>query len=80
MHVQMLPMMYQDRYMFETLAVRKNVVIGAACVYANSLDLWQRMNGCRLSPNMAGCEQLNNFKLEWVSAVLGIQLTTFPIG
>jgi hypothetical protein len=79
-HVQMLPMMYQDRYMFETLAVRKNVFIGAAAVYSSSLEFWQRMNACRLAPSMDACAQLNAFKVDWVSAVLGIQLTTFPIG
>ncbi len=79
-HVQTLPMMYQDRYMFETLAVRKNVFIGAAAVYESSVEFWQRMNACRFAPSTNGCAQLNTFKVDWVSAVLGIQLTTFPIG
>jgi hypothetical protein len=79
-HFRTMPYMVQDRYLFEILAVRKNVFIGSAAINAASPELIQRVTACRFSPNTSGCDDARALINEWVSAVLSIQLTTFPIG
>jgi S1-C subfamily serine protease len=79
-HVQTVPVMFQDRFVFEALAVRHNVFIGSAAMYSWSLDFAQRFNTCRMAPNSMGCQEAFTFISDWVRSVLAIQLTTFPIG
>jgi hypothetical protein len=78
-HAQM-PAMFQDRYLFEALAVRNNVFLGSAATYSMTPAFAQRMSMCRFSPNMGNCGDVVGFLVDWVRAALAIQLTTFPVG
>lgn len=80
LHVAYLPAQFQDKYMFETLALRNHVFIGSAASYVMSPETAQRMNFC-LATNWAGdCDAMRKLRTEWAQSVLAIQLTTFPIG
>ena len=79
-HIQTSPMMFQDKYLFETLAVRNNVFIGSAAMYAWTPQLAQLVAACRFSPGASNCNDARLLMNDWVQSVLAIQLTTFPVG
>lgn len=79
-HIQMFPTRYQDKYLFEALALRNNVFIGSAAMYSFSPALAQRVAACRLAPGASNCDDVRMILKDWVHAVLAIQLTTFPVG
>lgn len=79
-HIRLVPYPFQDRYGFETLAVRRNVFIGFAAIYSWSPQFQQQFKACLLSPAASYCNDARTFAADWVKAALGIQLTTFPIG
>jgi hypothetical protein len=79
-HVQNAPVMFQDKYVFETLAARKNAFIGSAAMYSVSLSRAQQIATCRFTPAANECDDVRSVFNEWVEAVLAIQLTTFPVG
>jgi hypothetical protein len=78
-HIKLFPM-YQDKYIFEVLAARKNVFIGAAALQSTTPQWNQKIAACNLSPNAPACEEARQYAADLVKAVLGIQLTTFPVG
>jgi Trypsin-like peptidase domain len=71
----------QDRYLFETVATRKHVVItetvlnNVATVQNNQLGI-----ACRLNPVAPNCSGINARSDDWVRSVIAVQLATFPIG
>jgi hypothetical protein len=80
MHVQPVPVMYQDKYLFETMAERNQVFIGSAAMYSVSPAVAQRLLPCRLTGYAGNCGDVRQVVFEWIQAVLAIQLTTFPVG
>ncbi len=73
---------YMDRYLFETIATRKHVIITESTL--NKVNTMQNNNAatvCRLNPMAApACPAINARTEAWVLSVLAVQLATFPIG
>jgi S1-C subfamily serine protease len=71
----------QDKYLFETIATRKDVVVtetvlnNVATLQNNQLAII-----CRTSPLTPTCTGINARTDDWVRAVLAVQLVTFPVG
>jgi hypothetical protein len=71
----------QDRYLFETLAVRGNTFLGSSAM--NTYDwtaIMQSFAPCYTYPNAPGCAEIVNLARAWAQAVLSVHLSTFPIG
>lgn len=79
-HVRMMPTVFQDKYIFEALAVKNNLFIGSAAMYESTPELAQRIAMCRIAPGGNGCAEARTLVMDWAKAVLAIQLTTFPVG
>lgn len=78
-HLKMFPM-YQDKYLFEVLAARNNLFIGSAALQ-NADPSWnQKVTACGAMPAAPACADVRQYAVDWVKAMLGIQLTTFPVG
>jgi len=75
-----LPSAFQDRYLFEALAVRNNVFMGSAAMYSLSPQLAQQFAACRVAASAGSCESIREFVADWVKSALAVQLSTFPIG
>ena len=78
-HVKLFPM-YQDKYLFEVMAARNNVFIGSAVLQATTLQWNQKVTACNATPNATSCEDVRQYAVDLVKAMLGVQLTTFPVG
>ena len=78
-HVKMFPM-YQDKYLFEVLALRNNVFIGSAALQATTPQWNQKVAACNVTPTAPSCEDVRQYAVDLVKAMLGVQLTTFPVG
>lgn len=78
-HIKTFPM-YQDKYIFEVLAVRNNVFIGSAAINATTPQWNQKIAACRNSPMAPDCADVRQFAVDWFKSMLAIQLTTFPVG
>jgi hypothetical protein len=78
-HVKLFPM-YQDKYLFEVLALRNNVFIGSAALQASTPQWNQKIAACNLTPNAPSCADARQYAVDLVRAMLGVQLTTFPVG
>ena len=60
---------------FETLISRGNTFIG---VRVRDLDYALPYQECSMQPYLNGCDQVNALRQLWVTAALGVQLSTFP--
>ncbi len=71
-----------DRYLFETIASRKRVIINESALNkVNTVQNNQAAIACRLNPMAAPiCPAINKRTETWVLSVLSVQLATFPIG
>jgi hypothetical protein len=71
-----------DRYLFETIASRKLVIINESALNkVNTAQNNQLAIACRLNPMAAPiCPAINKRTETWVLSVLSVQLATFPIG
>jgi Trypsin-like peptidase domain len=78
-HVKMFPM-FQDKYLFEVLAMRNNVFIGSAALQQTTLQWNQKIAVCNTAPNAPQCADVLQYAADLVKAMLGVQLTTFPVG
>jgi len=78
-HVKMFPM-YKDKYLFEVLAMRNNVFIGSALMGQSTPQWLQKITACNAAPTVPECADVRQYAVDFVSAMLGIQLTTFPVG
>ncbi len=78
-HVHPFPM-YQDKYLFEVLAVRNNVFIGSAAITETTPQWMQKIQACNMNPGMPACDEVRVYAVDWVKSMLAIQLTTFPVG
>ena len=78
-HVKLFPM-YQDKYLFEVMAARNNVFIGSAVLQTTTLQWNQKVAACNATPNVMSCEDVRQYAVDLVKAMLGVQLTTFPVG
>jgi hypothetical protein len=78
-HVKLFPT-YQDKYLFEVLALRNNVFIGSAALQSSTPQWNQKVAACNLNPTVPACEDVRQYAVDWVKAMLGVQLTTFPVG
>ena len=78
-HMKLFPM-YQDKYLFEVLAARNNLFIGSAALQQTTPQWNQKVMACTATPNAFACNDVRQYAVDWVKAMLGIQLTTFPVG
>jgi hypothetical protein len=78
-HMKLFPM-YQDKYLFEVFAARNTMFLGSAALYTTSPQWNQKITGCKLTPTAPACDDVRQFAVDWVKAMLAIQLTTFPVG
>lgn len=78
-HMKMFPM-YPDKGIFEVLAMRNNVFIGSAVILQSSPQMNQQISACNAMPNAPQCVGVVRYAVDVVTAMLGIQLTTFPVG
>lgn len=78
-HVKLFPM-YQDKYLFEVLAARNNLFIGSAALQQTTPQWNQKIVACKAMPASPQCGDVRQYAVDWVKALLGIQLTTFPVG
>jgi hypothetical protein len=78
-HIKTFPM-YQDKYLFEVQALRRNVFIGSAVLQTSSLQWNQKIAACNVTPNAMACGDARQYAVDLVKAMLGVQLTTFPVG
>lgn len=73
---------YMDRYLFETIATRKHVIITESTL--NKVNTQQNNTAaaiCRVNPMASpACPAINARTEAWVLSVLAVQLATFPIG
>jgi S1-C subfamily serine protease len=71
-----------DRYLFETIASRKRVIINESTLNkVNTAQNNQLAIACRLNPMVAPvCPAINKRTETWILSVLAVQLATFPIG
>jgi hypothetical protein len=71
-----------DRYLFETIASRKHVIINESTLNkVNTVQNNQLAIACRLNPMVAPiCPAINKRTETWILSVLAVQLATFPIG
>lgn len=73
--------MVQDAYLFETFAGRGDLLLGTSALNTGITPAQaQGWNLCRSNPAMQGCDAMRASAQAWVSAVLAVHLTTFPIG
>jgi hypothetical protein len=71
----------QDRYRFETLAVRGTTFIGSSALNtADWASLIQHFARCSLNPSAPECAAIMASARTWAQAVLAVALTTFPVG
>jgi len=71
----------QDKYLFETLAVRNGFEINASVLNDDStVENNRKALVCRLMPSIDGCASINRMTDEWVKFVIAVHLATFPIG
>jgi hypothetical protein len=78
-HVKLFPM-YQDKYLFEVLAARNNMFIGSAALQSTTPQWNQKIAQCNAVPNAPACADVRQYAVDLVKAIIGIQLTTFPVG
>jgi hypothetical protein len=78
-HMKLFPM-YQDKYLFEVLAARNNLFIGSAALQQTTPQWNQKVAACTATPSAFACNDVRQYAVDWVKAMLGIQLTTFPVG
>ena len=78
-HTKLFPM-YADKAIFEVLAMRNNVFIGSAMQLQSNPQLQQKIAACNAMPNAPQCADARQYAIDVISAMLGIQLTTFPVG
>jgi len=78
-HVKLFPM-YQDKYLFEVLAARNNMFIGSAALQSTTPQWNQKIAQCNVTPNSPACADVRQYAVDLVKAIIGIQLTTFPVG
>ncbi len=73
--------MSQDAYLFETMATRNGVEMNASVLNRhNTVEENQRATYCRTMSALPICSATNNKTAGWIKSVIGIHLSTFPIG
>jgi len=82
MHTMMLGgQIAQDRYLFETLAVRGKVFLGSSVTNAYEQTTFMRnATPCYANSGAPGCTEIIAVIRAWVQGVLSVHLSTFPIG
>jgi hypothetical protein len=71
----------QDKYLFETLAVRNGFEINVSVLNNDStVENNKKAMMCRLTPTPDGCDAINAINNEWIRSVIAVHLATFPIG
>jgi hypothetical protein len=78
-HLKLFPM-YQDKYLFPVLAVRNSMFIGSAAFRMSTPQWNQKIAACNATPNAPACADAREYAVDLVRAMLGVQLTTFPVG
>jgi hypothetical protein len=54
--------------------------IGSAALQSTTPQWNQKIAQCNVTPNAPACADVRQYAVDLVKAIIGIQLTTFPVG